>query len=94
MHDVATDRRPLLYSITFSTAPAGMDFYICLERPGYRVARRRKQKTRVGVQHKVTKDDAIKWWVAGWLASLGTALPAEQQGPPGTENRVTYDRHG
>lgn len=42
-------------------ALAGMDFYVCLERPGYRVARRRKMKTRVGVQHKVTKDDAIKW---------------------------------
>jgi len=40
---------------------AGMDFYVCLERPGYSVARRRAQKNRVGVQHKVTKEDAIKW---------------------------------
>lgn len=38
-----------------------MDFYVVLERPGYRVARRRAQKARVGVQHKVTKEDAIKW---------------------------------
>ena len=41
----------------------GMDFYVCLERPGFSVARRRAQKNKVGVQHKVTKDDAIKWWV-------------------------------
>lgn len=40
-----------------------MDFYVCLERPGFSVARRRAQKNKVGVQHKVTKDDAIKWWV-------------------------------
>jgi large subunit ribosomal protein L11e len=38
-----------------------MDFYVCLERPGYRVARRRRKTARVGVQHKVTKEDAIKW---------------------------------
>jgi hypothetical protein len=41
--------------------PLGMDFYVVLERPGYRVARRRRMKNRVGVQHKVTKEDAIKW---------------------------------
>jgi large subunit ribosomal protein L11e len=39
----------------------GMDFYVVLERPGYRVARRRRILSRVGVQHRVTKDDAIKW---------------------------------
>lgn len=42
---------------------AGMDFYVVLERPGFRVARRRNKNTRVGVQHRVTKDDAIKWYV-------------------------------
>ncbi|KAG1676551.1 hypothetical protein FOA52_000094 [Chlamydomonas sp. UWO 241] len=45
-----------------STGIYGMDFYVCLERPGYRVARRRQRKSRVGVQHKVTKEDAIKWF--------------------------------
>ena len=43
---------------------AGMDFYVMLERPGYRVARRRRVKSRIGRQHKVTKEDAIKWCVA------------------------------
>eukprot|EP00195_Chlamydomonas_chlamydogama_P011274 CAMPEP_0202899166 /NCGR_PEP_ID=MMETSP1392-20130828/7468_1 /ASSEMBLY_ACC=CAM_ASM_000868 /TAXON_ID=225041 /ORGANISM="Chlamydomonas chlamydogama, Strain SAG 11-48b" /LENGTH=180 /DNA_ID=CAMNT_0049585279 /DNA_START=57 /DNA_END=599 /DNA_ORIENTATION=- len=45
-----------------STGIYGMDFYVCLERPGYSVARRRRCKNRVGVQHRVTKEDAIKWF--------------------------------
>ena len=45
-----------------------MDFYVNLERPGYRVARRRRATNKVGVQHKVTKEDAIKWCAGlpGW----------------------------
>ena len=39
-----------------------MDFYVVLDRPGYRVSRRRRAVARVGVQHRVTKDDAIKWF--------------------------------
>ncbi|CAN6875304.1 unnamed protein product [Brassica oleracea] len=45
-----------------STGIYGMDFYVVLERPGYRVARRRRCKARVGIQHRVTKDDAMKWF--------------------------------
>ncbi|KAF5948235.1 hypothetical protein HYC85_014192 [Camellia sinensis] len=40
----------------------GMDFYVVLERPGYRVGRRCRCKSRVGIQHRVTKDDAMKWF--------------------------------
>lgn len=40
---------------------AGMDFYVVLERPGYRVGRRRRAVSTVGIQHKVTKEDAQKW---------------------------------
>ena len=40
----------------------GMDFYVVLERPGYRVGRRRRAVSTVGIQHKVTKDDAQKWY--------------------------------
>lgn len=39
-----------------------MDFYVVLERPGYRVARRRSRQSRVGVQHRLTREDAIKWF--------------------------------
>ncbi|PHT73075.1 60S ribosomal protein L11 [Capsicum annuum] len=45
-----------------STGIYGMDFYVVLERPGYRVARRRRCKSRVGIQHRVTKEDAMKWF--------------------------------
>lgn len=45
-----------------STGIFGMDFYIVLERPGYRVSRRRRCMNRVGAQHRVTKEDAIKWF--------------------------------
>jgi large subunit ribosomal protein L11e len=45
-----------------STGIYGMDFYVVLERPGYRVARRRKQQKKIGKQHKLTKADAMKWF--------------------------------
>eukprot|EP00887_Chlorella_sp_A99_P005037 scaffold4.g5037.t1 len=44
-----------------STGIYGMDFYVVLERPGYRVTRRRRCHSKLGVQHRVTKDDAIKF---------------------------------
>ncbi|CAL5194617.1 unnamed protein product [Lathyrus oleraceus] len=39
-----------------------MDFFVVLERPGYCVGCRRRCKARVGIQHRVTKDDAMKWF--------------------------------
>ncbi|PPE02113.1 hypothetical protein GOBAR_DD00843 [Gossypium barbadense] len=45
-----------------STGIYGMDFYVVLERAGYRVGRRRRCKSRVGIQHRVTKEDAMKWF--------------------------------
>ncbi|KAI7734024.1 hypothetical protein M8C21_017925 [Ambrosia artemisiifolia] len=45
-----------------STGIYGMDFFVVLERPGYRVGRRRRCKARVGIQHRVTKEDAMKWF--------------------------------
>merc|ERR1711861_79884 len=40
----------------------GMDFYVCLERPGFRVARRKARQARVGVKHRITKDQAVQWF--------------------------------
>merc|ERR1711935_264636 len=45
-----------------STGIYGMDFYVVLERPGYRVSRRKHCQSRLGVQHRVTRDDAMKWF--------------------------------
>merc|ERR1712189_133917 len=40
----------------------GMDFYVVLGRPGARVARRRRCKSRVGASHRLVKEDAQKWF--------------------------------
>merc|ERR1712063_248734 len=45
-----------------STGIFGMDFFIVLERPGYRVARRKKRQSKVGTCHQITKTDAQKWF--------------------------------
>merc|ERR1712000_680595 len=45
-----------------STGIYGMDFFIVLERPGKRVARRKKRQSKVGTCHQVTKTDAQKWF--------------------------------
>ncbi len=40
----------------------GMDFYVVLKRAGARVATRKRARGRVGIQHRVTKDEAKKWF--------------------------------
>lgn len=45
-----------------STGIFGMDFYIVLIRPGFRVAKRKLQPGRIGKLHKVTKADSIAWF--------------------------------
>ncbi|KAF9595493.1 hypothetical protein IFM89_000581 [Coptis chinensis] len=57
-----------------STGIFGMDLYVVHERPGYRVGRRRRCKSRIGIQHRVTKDDAMKWFQVqyeGWCGVSG-----------------------
>jgi len=39
----------------------GMDVTISLERPGFRVARRRVKKAEIGKKHKIYKEDVINW---------------------------------
>merc|ERR1712118_43262 len=45
-----------------STGIYGMDFFVFLSRPGRRVSQRRKQQTRVGFQHKLKKEEGMKWF--------------------------------
>lgn len=40
----------------------GMDFYIVLGRPGYNVKYRKRKRGRVGAPHRVTRDEAMKWF--------------------------------
>lgn len=42
----------------------GMNFFVVLERPGSRVARRRHATGRIGTDHLVKKDEAINWFKA------------------------------
>ena len=39
----------------------GMDVTVTLERPGYRVKRRKRKKAKVGKKHLITKDEAIEF---------------------------------
>ena len=56
-HSPPPKKNPLFFS-------PGMDFYVVLTRPGYRVAKRRSRQARIGVQHRIGREDAIKWFQA------------------------------
>ena len=40
----------------------GMDINVVLERPGHRISRRRKAKSKVGKSHGVTRDESMDWF--------------------------------
>ena len=40
----------------------GMDFYVVMGRPGFRVARRKQQSSKVGFPHRNTKEETINWF--------------------------------
>ena len=40
----------------------GMDFYVVLGRPGMNVQHRRRKVGHVGYPHRLTKEDAMKWF--------------------------------
>lgn len=40
----------------------GMDFYVVMGRAGFRVARRKRAKGKVGISHKTNKEDSIEWF--------------------------------
>ena len=42
----------------------GMDFYVVLKRPGYRVCRRKRLRSKVGIHHRINKADAQSWFKA------------------------------
>lgn len=39
----------------------GFDVIVAFERPGYRVARRRRKKSKIGKNHRVTKEEAMEF---------------------------------
>merc|ERR1712226_1786609 len=40
----------------------GMDFYVCMTRPGVRVSRRKNRQSRVGAPHRVRKEETAAWF--------------------------------
>ncbi|KAJ5838262.1 uncharacterized protein N7525_003450, partial [Penicillium rubens] len=40
----------------------GMDFFVCMDRPGARVAKRRRCKSKIGVNHRITTAETMKWY--------------------------------
>jgi large subunit ribosomal protein L11e len=40
----------------------GMDFYVVLGRPGFRISRRKHANNTVGKSHRVTREECMKWF--------------------------------
>lgn len=40
----------------------GMDFYVVLGRAGFDIGKRKHKKASMGASHKISKDEAIKWF--------------------------------
>uniref|UniRef100_T1IS76 60S ribosomal protein L11 n=1 Tax=Strigamia maritima TaxID=126957 RepID=T1IS76_STRMM len=40
----------------------GLDFFVVLGRPGFSIAQKKHRKGKVGVKHRLNKEDAIKWF--------------------------------
>jgi len=53
-----------------STGIFGMDFYIVIKRAGDRVSKRKARKGRIGVSHRITKEESQQWF----QEKLGGAL--------------------
>jgi large subunit ribosomal protein L11e len=39
-----------------------MDFYVVLGRAGFDIGKHKHKKARIGASHKISKDEAIKWF--------------------------------
>ncbi|CAI7616626.1 unnamed protein product [Penicillium bialowiezense] len=40
----------------------GMDFFVCMDRPGARIARRRRAQAKIGVNHRISTQETMKWF--------------------------------
>jgi len=53
----------------------GMDLYVQLTRPGYRISKRRAQSGRIGRPHRVTKQNAIDWFQTEFDGTVHATKP-------------------
>ncbi|POW01438.1 hypothetical protein PSHT_12553 [Puccinia striiformis] len=53
----------------------GMDFFVVMGRPGYRVARRKHATNRVGFNHRVKKEETMTWFRSRFDGGLFISFP-------------------
>jgi large subunit ribosomal protein L11e len=57
----------------------GMDFYAVMTRKGgFRVAKRKLKRARVGFNHRLTKDETKKWYQQTFEGTLSTGKPKNE----------------
>jgi len=39
-----------------------MDFFVCMNRPGNRITKRRRCVAKVGANHRVNKEETMNWF--------------------------------
>lgn len=47
-----------------STGIYGLDFFVVLQRPGKRITKRKRCRSRLGFSHRVRKEDSMKWFTS------------------------------
>lgn len=65
-----------------NTGIYGMDFYVVLSRPGVRTGVKRRKQGIVGIHHRVSKEDAQKWFkqtYQGIIVEGGAAQEAAKE---------------
>eukprot|EP00823_Brevimastigomonas_motovehiculus_P001080 TRINITY_DN11615_c0_g1_i1.p1 TRINITY_DN11615_c0_g1~~TRINITY_DN11615_c0_g1_i1.p1 ORF type:complete len:240 (+),score=94.86 TRINITY_DN11615_c0_g1_i1:58-777(+) len=48
----------------------GMDFYVVLSRPGFRVARRKHCRSKIGKHQRISKEQAQKWFITKFQGNI------------------------
>ena len=51
----------------------GLEVCVTLERPGYRIKKRRLKKKKISARHAITKEDAIKFMETKFKVKVGEA---------------------
>jgi large subunit ribosomal protein L11e len=57
----------------------GLDFYVVLCRAGYNINQRKKQKSAIGPNHRVTQEEAMKWFVTKYDGILLNPIKKEKR---------------
>jgi len=65
----------------------GLDFYVVMGRAGYNVNQRKRRKSTIGIQHRVTKEEAMKWFVSKYDGILLNPVKKEKKGGGGGQHQ-------